>query len=160
VATDSCPTPPACDPRPLAKGMPGEGYPWHWSVNPWFEGNDATVAPIADLRRAASELAEFIADLQRIDPSGGPSPGTHNVFRGVPLAARNAQTRKAIDNLVGVIDTDAAIAVGETALHAPVGRGRSGSMETSTLGTCWFNGAVSVPSSTGVVSAWAIPPMT
>ncbi|MGH2787809.1 MAG: aminoglycoside phosphotransferase family protein [Actinomycetota bacterium] len=107
-------------PVPLAKGMPGEGYPWHWSVNPWFEGNDTTVEPIADLRRAALELAEFIADLQRIDPSGGPFPGTHNVFRGVPLAARDAQTRKAIDELVGVIDTGAAIAVWESALQAPV----------------------------------------
>src|SRR5262249_17989747 len=27
---------PLAVPVPLAKGVPGEGYPWHWSITPWF----------------------------------------------------------------------------------------------------------------------------
>src|SRR4051812_32952481 len=25
-------------PAPLVRGVPGEGFPWPWSVVPWFEG--------------------------------------------------------------------------------------------------------------------------
>ena len=27
---------PVVVPVPLAKGEPAEGYPWHWSIYPWF----------------------------------------------------------------------------------------------------------------------------
>ena len=111
---------PLAIPVPLAKGMPAEGYPWSWSVTPWFDGNDAMVEPTLDLHRAAIELAEFIAALRRIDCCGGPAPGRHNAFRGVPLEARDSFTRSAIAQLVGIVDTDAAIAAWEAALRAPV----------------------------------------
>jgi aminoglycoside phosphotransferase (APT) family kinase protein len=103
----------------LAKGRPGEGYPWHWSVCRWLAGENATIEHIADPRQAATELAQFIAALQRIDPTGGPPPGAHNSFRGVPLAWRDPQTRAAIATLHGTLDADAATAVWEAALHAP-----------------------------------------
>ena len=38
-------------PVPLAKGEPGEGYPFHWTVYPWLEGGLATRERIADLAR-------------------------------------------------------------------------------------------------------------
>ncbi len=38
---------------PLAKGHPGEGYPWHWSVYQWLAGANATLDRIADPRQAA-----------------------------------------------------------------------------------------------------------
>ncbi|MEZ4520806.1 MAG: hypothetical protein R3A46_04025 [Thermomicrobiales bacterium] len=34
---------PLAIPVPLAMGEPGEGYPWHWSVNPWLPGENATI---------------------------------------------------------------------------------------------------------------------
>lgn len=106
-------------PVPLAKGTPGEGYPWHWSVYRWLKGENATIGRIADPGRAATELARFIAALQRIDPTVGPPPGPHNSLRGVPLARRDAPTRAAIASLGGTIDTAAATAAWEASLRAP-----------------------------------------
>lgn len=110
---------PLAIPVPLAKGIPADGYPWHWSVSRWLEGENATIDRIADLREAATDLAVFVAALQRIDPSGGPAPGPHNSFRGVPLAMRDPPTRAAIASLHGTLDTDAVTAAWKAALNAP-----------------------------------------
>jgi aminoglycoside phosphotransferase (APT) family kinase protein len=109
---------PLAVPVPLAIGMPGEGYPWRWSVSPWLAGEEATADRIADLRQAATDLARFLAALQRIDPTGGPLAADHNL-RGAPLAMRDSATRDAIAALDGVIDTGAATTAWEAALHAP-----------------------------------------
>jgi len=116
---------PLAVPMPLAKGRPGEGYPLHWFVYNWLPGENATVEPIADLNQAALQLAQFIAALQRIDPTGGPPPGAHNYYRGVPLAARDAYTRAAIADLdrLGMIDARAATAAWQEALQAPAWEG-------------------------------------
>jgi aminoglycoside phosphotransferase (APT) family kinase protein len=105
-------------PVPLAKGAPADGYPWQWSVYRWLEGETATAERIADLRQFATELADFLTALQRIDSAGGPPPGRHNFFRGGPLTVYDAETRQAIATLDGRIDTDATSAVWETALAA------------------------------------------
>lgn len=110
---------PLAIPTPLAKGTPGEGYPWQWSVYRWLEGENATSERIDDPALAASDLAQFIADLERIDTTDAPSPGQHNSFRGVPLAMRDAETRAAIASLHGMINADAATAAWEAALQAP-----------------------------------------
>ena len=81
-------------PLPLAQGAPGEGYPWDWTICRWLEGEEATAENVPDLRRAALDLARFIAALQRIDPAGGPHPGEHNSWRGVPLYIRDASVRR------------------------------------------------------------------
>jgi aminoglycoside phosphotransferase (APT) family kinase protein len=114
---------PLAIPVPLAMGAPAEGYPWHWSVYRWLAGEAATVEPIADLRQAATDLARFIAALQRIDPSGGPPPGPHNSQRGEPLAARDAQTRVAIASLHDMLDAGALTAAWEAALAARAWQG-------------------------------------
>jgi aminoglycoside phosphotransferase (APT) family kinase protein len=110
---------PLAVPVPLARGTPGEGYPWPWSVCPWLEGEEAPRERIADPSEAADALAGFVLALQRIDATGGPPPGEHNFFRGVPLATRDARTRDALARLRGVIDTAAAAAAWEAALRAP-----------------------------------------
>lgn len=48
---------------PLAKGKPGEGYPWHWSVYQWLAGENATLDRITDPYQAAIDLAQFITAL-------------------------------------------------------------------------------------------------
>ncbi|MDQ5819813.1 MAG: aminoglycoside phosphotransferase family protein, partial [Actinomycetota bacterium] len=106
-------------PVPVAEGMPAEGYPLQWSVYRWLEGVNATVERVTDSRRLATDLARFVAALQRIDPTGGPSPGAHNAFRGVPLASRNEGTRAAIASLGQAIDGDAVTAAWQAALQAP-----------------------------------------
>lgn len=105
-------------PVPIAKGMPGEGYPWHWSVTPWLEGENATPERIAGHCQAATELARFVRALERIDTAGGPPAGPANFYRGVPLEMRDAATRVAIAALEGVLDAGAAIAAWEEALRA------------------------------------------
>ena len=114
---------PLAIPVPLAKGTPAEGYPWHWSVYTWLEGESATIERIADPSQAATELAHFVAALQRIDATDGPAPGDFTSFRGVPLAVRDDETRAAIESLDDVLDTDAATATWEEALKAPVWNG-------------------------------------
>jgi aminoglycoside phosphotransferase (APT) family kinase protein len=110
---------PLAVPVPLADGMPAEGYPFAWSVYRWLKGDDATVERVTDLSQLATDLAQFVADLQRIDPGGGPSPGAHNAFRGVPLASRDESTRAAIASLRSTIDVSAVTAAWDAALRAP-----------------------------------------
>ncbi len=109
---------PLAVPAPLAQGNPGEGYPWHWSVYRWLEGENATLDRIADPNQAAVDLAQFIIALQQIDPTGGPL-AEDPISRGLPLAIRDTATRAAIVALQGMIDTAAATAVWEAALLAP-----------------------------------------
>lgn len=104
-------------PVPLAKGQPGEGYPWGWSVCPWLNGENATIDRITDPVQIAEDLARFIRALQHINATGGPL--SKDSGRGVPLAVRDAETRAGIAGCDGMIDTDAALAVWETALEAP-----------------------------------------
>jgi aminoglycoside phosphotransferase (APT) family kinase protein len=129
---------PLAIPVPLARGEPAAGYPFAWSIYSWLKGETATVERIADLGQTAMDLAQFIAALQRVDPTDGPPPGQHNAFRGVPLARRDAQTRAAIAALGGAIDADAVTAAWEAALGRRNGSAHpSGSTGTSTLETCW-----------------------
>lgn len=109
---------PLAIPVPLAKGQPGEGYPWDWSVCRWIEGEEATIEGLADPRQAAIDLAQFIAALQGIDTMGGPRAMDHNL-RGSPLAMRDTPSRGAIAALHGMIDTEAATSAWEDALQAP-----------------------------------------
>jgi aminoglycoside phosphotransferase (APT) family kinase protein len=105
---------PLAIPVPLAKGHPGEGYPWQWSVYRWLEGENATIQPIVDLRQAAIDLAHFIVALQQIEPTGGPP-----ARRGVPLVRRDQPTREAIAALRSTLDADIVTAAWDAALAAP-----------------------------------------
>jgi aminoglycoside phosphotransferase (APT) family kinase protein len=104
-------------PVPLAKGAPGHGYPWLWSVYHWLEGENATLERIADLSQFAISLAEFLLALQRIDTVDGPPAGAHNFFRGGPLSTYDAETRATIETLRGEIDAHAATRVWNAALE-------------------------------------------
>lgn len=113
---------PVAIPTPLTMGEPAGDYPWHWAVYRWLDGDAAPGAPVDDLGRVAGEVAGFIAALQRIDTAHGLPPARPGE-RGAPLAARDTVTRQAIAALRGMIDTVAATAAWETALHAPAWSG-------------------------------------
>jgi aminoglycoside phosphotransferase (APT) family kinase protein len=78
-------------PLPVARGRPGPGYPWHWSVCTWLEGETPIGVPLA-----AGELVAFVEALQRIDSRGAPDPGAG---RGEPLAMRDRQVRNALERI-------------------------------------------------------------
>lgn len=105
-------------PQPLAMGAPATGYPWPWSVYRWINGTSVTTETIADLPQFAADLADFLAALYKIDPAGGPPPGTHNFFRGGPLTVYDGETREQLEALAGHIDTALAAEVWQAALEA------------------------------------------
>jgi aminoglycoside phosphotransferase (APT) family kinase protein len=113
-------------PVPVAEGRPGEGYPWSWSVVPWFAGEIAALEPELDLAEAARDLAEFLDALQHV-----PDPGPQNPFRGIPLVGRNDHVRSAISVLAGsVAETAPLVRIWEQALGVPEWSGRP----------TWFHG--------------------
>ena len=81
-------------PVPLALGAPGAGYPWHWSIQKWIEGETVSPASRVDLDALATDLARFLATLQKLDATSGPAPGAHNFHRGGALATYDEQTRR------------------------------------------------------------------
>jgi aminoglycoside phosphotransferase (APT) family kinase protein len=103
-------------PIPIAEGQPHVGYPFPWSVYSWIKGENATVKAVKDLNQFVFDLADFIAELQKIDSSAGPGPGEHNFFRGAPLRSRDEMTRSAIEMLGDTVDRDTVTAVWEAAL--------------------------------------------
>jgi aminoglycoside phosphotransferase (APT) family kinase protein len=109
---------PLAIPTPLVMGMPGEGYPWRWSVYRWLEGEPARIDRLADPVGAANGLARFILALQSIDASGRPLAMDHNL-RGVTLAMRDSQTRAAIAAMEGIADTGTLTEIWEEALQVP-----------------------------------------
>ncbi|MEV0717776.1 aminoglycoside phosphotransferase family protein [Asanoa sp. NPDC050611] len=78
---------PANIPAPVRVGVPGQGYPYPWSVCAWVDGEIATQVPVVERRAVAGELAAFMRQLHVPAPADAPvSP-----VRGVPLAVRDEQ---------------------------------------------------------------------
>ncbi|MFJ6950023.1 aminoglycoside phosphotransferase family protein [Micromonospora aurantiaca] len=91
-------------PAPLAKGEPGAGYPYPWSIYRWLDGETAAVDRIADPVRFALDLAGFLSALQDVDAAGGPQPGVHNWFRGGTLRTYDKKVEHALLALDGRVD--------------------------------------------------------
>lgn len=104
----------------LARGEPGRGFPWPWSVHQWIDGNPVRYGePVADMAQFASDLADFLAALYQLDATSGPGPGQHSFFRGGPLTVYDSQTEQSLVALKRYIDTDLAAEVWRAALAAP-----------------------------------------
>ncbi len=105
-------------PQPMAMGLPGEGYPWNWSVYRWLPGESANIGSVDNMTELATDLARFLTALNRADPADGPPPGPHNFYRGGSLQVYDGETREAIAALHGSLDNAAVTAVWEAALAA------------------------------------------
>jgi aminoglycoside phosphotransferase (APT) family kinase protein len=105
-------------PQPLARGVPGCGFPWPWSVYRWLPGTPLAESHITDQTALAADLAGFLAALYEIDPTGGPPPGPHSCHRGAPVSVWDGEARQALKALDGEIDTVLAAQVWEEALAA------------------------------------------
>jgi aminoglycoside phosphotransferase (APT) family kinase protein len=105
-------------PAPVVDGRPGFGYPWSWSVVPWFEGDAGLSIPRRSRTGWATPLAQALLALHVTAPANHPV----NPVRGVPLARRARPVAGRIESLHGRIDP-AGLANAErlwnTALDAP-----------------------------------------
>lgn len=105
-------------PVPLGRGLPGEGYPFHWSVYGWLGGEPADAGPLTDPLGVAEDVAAFLEALRRVDAAGGPQPGIHNWFRGATLRTFDATARGALAELEHHLDVSRAAAAWDDALDA------------------------------------------
>jgi aminoglycoside phosphotransferase (APT) family kinase protein len=122
---------PLAIPTPVARGVPGEGYPYSWSVYRWLDGRPASVERIGDLTAFATTLADFLVALGRVDPTGGPPPGPHNFHRGGPLTTYAHEV------------VDAVAALGDEIPRAAVERVWDDAVAATWTGDpVWFHGDV------------------
>jgi aminoglycoside phosphotransferase (APT) family kinase protein len=110
-------------PAPLGLGAPSSGYPWPWSIYRWLDGQNAEPASVAKSTAFATDVAMFLAELHRAEPTGGPAPGPHNFYRGGPLATYDGEVRESIGRLGSTIAEGAAIRTWESALRSAWKRG-------------------------------------
>lgn len=103
-------------PHPIALGRPCPRYPWPWSIYRWIDGETAAPERIDDLVQFAADLANFLLALQQIDTTDGPAAGSHNFYRGGPLAEYNDETMQAIKVLNSQIKSSAVFDIWENAL--------------------------------------------
>lgn len=73
-------------PAAVRRGRPAAGYPYHWAIVPWFDGDSAALRPPVDRDAYASDLGRFLRSLHVPAPADAP----RNPVRGVALATRTA----------------------------------------------------------------------
>lgn len=84
---------PVAIPVPVRAGLPGEGYPYAWSIVEWIEGQTVSAAPLrAD---QGSALAAFLKALHTQPTEGLPA----NPSRNGSLAGFDAGIGKRVDDL-------------------------------------------------------------
>lgn len=112
------PSLPVAVPPVLGMGVPGEGYPFPWSVRRWLPGATAAPERIGDPVRFATAVGEFLLALQGCDPAGGPPAGPHSWYRGASPAHYGDETLRCLSRLDGQVDTARAAAVWDAAVAA------------------------------------------
>jgi aminoglycoside phosphotransferase (APT) family kinase protein len=93
-------------PTPVVLGVPGDGFPWSWSVTPWFEGARGIDVPRRERTGWAARLAGALAALHVAAPADHPI----NPVRGRPLATRAAAFEERVHGLSASGRLDAAAA--------------------------------------------------
>jgi aminoglycoside phosphotransferase (APT) family kinase protein len=95
-------------------GRPGCGFPWAWSVAPWFSGETAATLTSSPTEDLAVRLGEFLAALHRPAPVDAPA----NPFRA-SLAARPDTFTGRLQRCGRQFEQARALRVWQTALAAP-----------------------------------------
>ena len=107
-------------PVPIHAGLPAFGYPWSWSVVPWFNGMPLAHAPLHS-GRVIEQLAAFGNAMHQIAPAEAPE----NPHRGGSLATKTTLVHERLDGVTqgGLIDeTESSKAkdVWDDLVHSPV----------------------------------------
>ena len=87
-------------PWPVRVGLPGRGYPWHWSVVRWIEGETLDLSPASPTE--ARRWGETLACLHTVAPARAPV----NPYRAQALPVDRFEQR------IGRADPDVAAAGG------------------------------------------------
>ncbi|HCR36630.1 MAG TPA: aminoglycoside phosphotransferase [Opitutae bacterium] len=103
---------------PLAQGEPGEGYPWHWSIYSWIEGEPVSKKHAPTIPQLAQDLAAFLLALQNCDTAGAPKGGAENFHRGGDLAIYDTETREMIAAMDDPAEAKVATNIWEQALDS------------------------------------------
>jgi aminoglycoside phosphotransferase (APT) family kinase protein len=70
-------------PELLARGAPGEGYPWTWGIYRWLEGENPAVGAIARPDELARDVGRFVAAVRRLGlPDTRPGSRVTRSWRG------------------------------------------------------------------------------
>ena len=90
---------PVDTPRFFAKGKPGQGYPYEWSILHWVEGTalDAE-AQIVD-PGLADEIGQFLSALHQAKPPANLAADVDNFYRGGALSHYDGETRRALQHV-------------------------------------------------------------
>jgi aminoglycoside phosphotransferase (APT) family kinase protein len=104
-------------PEAVAVGAPANGYPLVWAIYRWIDGRPYRDELVDDGARAGKDLAQFVKELRRVNPAGGPSGGRK------PLRQLDDITRRALAAAGCAIDTVAATAVWDSAVELPLWEG-------------------------------------
>ena len=86
-------------PEVYGLGLPGEVYPFAWSVLSWLPGTPLEDSTLEDAATGAHQLAAFFASLRGIPPDPAFRFGAENNGRGAPLSARTAGFQAALARL-------------------------------------------------------------
>ena len=102
-------------PVPVHAGQPGCGYPWSWSITPWFEGDSALETTPQNPVHLAQTLKDFLTALHQ--PASTDAP--HNPLRGVPLTERLPMFHEHLGKVGAYIDVRAVKGLWQRAAAAP-----------------------------------------
>jgi aminoglycoside phosphotransferase (APT) family kinase protein len=108
-------------PEPVLKAPPTSYYPFSWAIFRWIDGHTYARDRVDDERRAAADLAQFVAELRsnELPPIDDQTP-----YGGrPPLAEQDADVRSWIAQAGDLIDGPAVTAAWEDALKSPAWHG-------------------------------------
>ena len=105
---------PLAIPEALAVGQPDERYPWKWGVFRWVEGEPWRSDRIEDPCAEAERLAEFLHELQALDPATISCPPSMNPGR---LADNDRYVRQNAERASAYVDPAAVIGAWDRALE-------------------------------------------
>ena len=101
-------------PAPVALGEPGEGYPWHWTVVPWIEGETPTPETF-DPEEWGDSLGRFVRVVRDVPGMDAP---VKTEGRGAPLPNLDEWVRTWTERAdPSLVDRDAVLALWED-VHA------------------------------------------
>ena len=110
-------------PALIADGRPTEEYPANWGVLRWIDGDTPVEGQLADPGPLAADLAGFLQTLWTVDLATAGLADGPPAYRGGSLATQHEFTLDAIEQVRGLIDTDATRSVWEHAVQLPTWNG-------------------------------------